>query len=315
MNRKTTNQEKLDARLAAALRIARIIRRVNIAASVLGALIVFAVIQPGTVRAAWAKIASIMRIESDVPPVALNDLPAGFVEQIDALPPQQQAEVLMQRSIDHSPAAALLVPRYSKAWLGKVSLNPELTGVLGTALNEDDLRVRAAAIEVYLAANKVPKTPRGAIQLSHVIDTNPAGRPWALWMLGALGNRGIEPDKAFAKLVNHLHDSDEQTRYWTVEGLAQLGTDGTVDPLLDAFRNDSSAEVRQRAASSLARTGMLSGRQRLNAVPSLIEMAEDPALDPSAKNWVFQALADITGERLGHDPTEWRDWWFMHQQR
>jgi hypothetical protein len=44
-------------------------------------------------------------------------------------------------------------------------------------------------------------------------------------------------------------------------------------------------------------------------------MAEDPALDPSAKNWVFQALADITGERLGHDPTEWRDWWFTHQQR
>ncbi len=293
----------------------RIIRRVNISASVIGALIVFAVIQPGTVRAAWARIAIIMRLDRDVSAVALNDLPAGFVEEIDSLPAQQQAEALMQRSIDHSPAAALLVPRYSKAWLGKVSLTPELTGVLGTALNEDDLRVRAAALEVYLAANRVPKTSRGAIQLSRVIDANPAGRPWALWMIGALGNRGIEPDKALAKLVNHLHDSDEQTRYWTVEGLAQLGTDGTVDPLLDAFRNDSSADVRQRAASSLARTGMLSGRQRLNAVPSLIEMAEDPALDPSAKNWVYQALADITGERLGHDPTVWRDWWFAHQQR
>jgi hypothetical protein len=315
MNREITTQEKLDARMASALRTSRAIRRVNIAASVLGALIVFAVIQPGTVRAAWARIASIMRLDSEVPPVALNDLPAGYVEQIDSLPAQQQAEALMQRSIDHSPAAALLVPRYSRAWLGKVSLTPELTGVLGTALNEDDLHVRAAALEVYLAANKVPKTPRGAIQLSRVIDNNPAGRPWALWMIGALGNRGIEPDKALAKLVIYLHDSDEQTRYWTVEGLAQLGTDGTVDPLLDAFRNDSSAGVRQRAASSLARTGMLSGRQRLNAVPSLIEMAEDPALDPSAKNWVFQALADITGEKLGHDPTEWRDWWFARRQR
>jgi HEAT repeat protein len=315
MKRTQRAQENLDERMAAAIRIALIIRRINIVASVVGALVVFAVVQPGTVRAAWAKLASIMRLESTAPHVALSDLPPGFFEQIDSLPAQAQVEALMQKSIDHSPAAALLVPRYSKAWLGKVSLTPELSGVLSTALNEDDLRVRGAALEVYLAANSIPKTPPSAQHLSQVIDSNPAGRPWALWMIGALGNRGIEPDRALSKLVTHLHDTDQQTRYWAVEGLAQLGTDGTVDPLLDAFRNDASAEVRQRAASSLAHTGMLSPRQRLNAVPSLIEMAQDPALDSSAKNWVYQTLADITGEQLGHDPVEWREWWFAHQQR
>ena len=303
------------ARTASPLRAKHAVRRLKLAATLLGALVVFAVIQPGTLRAAWARIASIMGMDNSQPPVTLNDLPPDFIPRIDALAAQQQAEFLMQQSIDHSPAAALLVPRYSKAWLGKVSLTPELTGTLGTALNANDLRVRAAAIEVYLAANKVPKTASSAQHLSRVIDTNPAGRPWALWMLGALGNRGIEPEKALGKLSNYIHDSDEQTRYWTVEGLAQLGTDGTVAPLLDAFRNDPSADIRERAASSIAHTGMLDRRQRFTAVPSLIEMAQDPALSSSAKNWVYQALADITNERLGHDPTVWREWWFAHQQR
>jgi HEAT repeat protein len=315
MNFVKPTQTAIRVRTAATLRARHAVRRLKLAVILLGALIVFAVIQPGTLRAAWARIASIMGMDNNQPPVTLNDLPPDFTPKIDSLAAQQQAEFLMQQSIDHSPAAALLVPRYSKAWLGKVSLTPELTGTLGTALNANDLRVRAAAIEVYLAANKVPKTASSAQHLSRVIDTNPAGRPWALWMLGALGNRGIEPEKALGKLSNYIHDSDEQTRFWTVEGLAQLGTDGTVAPLLDAFRNDPSPNVRERAASSIAHTGMLDRRQRLSAVPSLIEMAQDPALSSSAKNWVYQALADITNERLGHDPTVWREWWFAHQQR
>ena len=314
MNRETKTHP-LPRTGALAPRMDRLAHVLHSMAIVLVGLIVFAVVQPAAVRAAWARIASMIGIESPLPPVTLSDLPPDFISKIDSLGAQQQAEILMQESIDHSPAAALLVPRYSRAWLGKVSLTPELTGTLSTAINASDLRVRAAALEVYLAANKIPKTQRSALRLSQMIDTNPAVRPWALWMLGALGNRGVEPDKAFSKLANYVHDPSEQTRYWAVEGLAQLGSQDTVAPLLDVFRNDPSVQVRGRAASSVARTGMLNRRDRLTAVPSLIEMAEDPALDSAAKNWVYQALADITGEPLGHDAAVWREWWFTHQQR
>ena len=38
-------------------------------------------------------------------------------------------------------------------------------------------------------------------------------------------------------------------------------------------------------------------------------MADDPEVDDQTHAWVFQALADISGERLGYDIADWRDWW------
>jgi hypothetical protein len=43
-------------------------------------------------------------------------------------------------------------------------------------------------------------------------------------------------------------------------------------------------------------------------------MAEDPALSSASKEWVYQVLADITHEPLGHNAATWREWWFAHQQ-
>ncbi|MFZ0637863.1 MAG: HEAT repeat domain-containing protein [Candidatus Acidiferrales bacterium] len=290
-------------------------RRLKIFASAFGALVVFTLVQGATVRAAWAKIASIIQLDSDTAATSPAQISAYSSADLAAMPAQQQAELLMQESINHNDGAANLVPQYTDLWTGKLTLTPELSGTLGTALNANDLHVRADALEVYLAAYKIPKTRQGAQQLTKTIANDPKARPWALWMLGALGNRGIEPDRALAILSNYLHDPDEQTRYWAVEGLAHLGTYGTIAPLLDAFRNDPSAEVRERAAGSLAQTGMLNPQQRMNAVPPLIEMAADPSLDATEKSWIYQALSEITGERLGHDPIAWRNWWVEHQPR
>jgi HEAT repeat protein len=174
-----------------------------------------------------------------------------------------------------------------------LKLTPELTGTLQTALNDHDLRARTAALEVYLAVYNVPKTARSAAHLREVARHDPKGRNWAVWMLGALGNRGIEPEAALATLLSHIHDGDEQTRYWTIEGLAHLGTDATIAPLLDAFRNDPAKQVRERAASSLAESGMLTHEQRMSAVPKLMAITEDNSASETTKQWAYQALAAI----------------------
>jgi hypothetical protein len=54
---------------------------------------------------------------------------------------------------------------------------------------------------------------------------------------------------------------------------------------------------------------MLSAGQRLTAVPRLLDYAEESALDADTRKWVFQALRDITGQTLPHDPVAWRTWY------
>jgi HEAT repeat protein len=98
-------------------------------------------------------------------------------------------------------------------------------------------------------------------------------------------------------------------RYWAVEGLAYLGTDDAIEPLLQVLRDDPSKMIRERAACGLAQSGMLSADQRKTAVPRLLDYAEDMSLDEETRKWVFQALRDITGQSLQHDPSTWRAWY------
>jgi hypothetical protein len=131
-------------------------------------------------------------------------------------------------------------------------------------------------------------------------------------MVGGLGNRGIEPDHAFSILENYLHDPDEMTRFWAVEGMALLGSDNTIQPLLDTFRSDPSPKVRERAACSLAQSGMLTKEQRMTAVPSIINFLDDASVDAPTRGWAVQALNDITAASLGNDANAWRNWWAQH---
>jgi HEAT repeat protein len=109
--------------------------------------------------------------------------------------------------------------------------------------------------------------------------------------------------------MTSVHDPNENIRYWTVEGLAYLGTDEVVTPLLDVFHDDPSPMIRERAACGLSQSGMLSERQRRTAVPRLLDFAEDWSLDADTRKWVFQALRDITGQTLPHDASAWRQWY------
>ena len=234
------------------------------------------------------------------------------IEELATLRPQQQAERLVERAINHYSGALELIDRYVESWYGQLDLQGRLSGSLNTAMNSNDLRVRGAALDIYLAGYSLSKRSETAETLIRQIQDEPASRPWALFMLGALGNRGIETYRAFTTLMDHRHDPDEQTRYWAIEGLSMLGTNETLAPLLDAFRNDPSPLVRERGGCSLAQSGMLTRAQRLHAIPELLKMTDDDALDAATRGWVFQALRDITGVSLGADSSTWRAWWSQH---
>jgi HEAT repeat protein len=277
-------------------------------------LIFLAAAIPAPIRAAWDEFSFRMQLPQSEPQSASpGKLSDHEIEELANLPAQQQAERLLERAVNHYDGALELIGKSVDNWFGQLELQGQLPSLLTTALNSNDLHVRAAALEIELAAYNLPKRADSADTLIERIRREPSARPWALWMLGVLGNRGVETRRAFVTLMDHRHDPDEQTRYWTVEGLSLLGTDETVAPLLEAFRSDPSPLVRERGGCGLAQSGMLIREQRLRAVPDLLKMTDDKTLDDSTRGWVFQALRDITGASIAADAAAWRAWWAQHR--
>jgi hypothetical protein len=267
----------------------------------------------GTARAAWEQIAVFLSLRGKPEPVSANVLSEHELENLDAMSPQQQATLLLERSINHFRGANEQIEFRVDRWRGKITLDERLNGLFTTALNSDDLRVRAAAIEVDIAARNLEKTLATVDRLEPAARTGEQGpRANALWDLGLIGNRGVAPERVARILLDSIHDPNENVRYWAVEGLAYLGTDETISPLLDVFHDDPSPLIRERAACSLAQSGMLSASQRRTAIPRLLDYSEDASLDAETRKWVFQALRDITGQNLPHDPAAWRRWWHSH---
>ena len=270
-------------------------------------------LRPSNVQAAWAELEKIIGLKSQPLPASPAILSEHEIEDLGSQPPQQQAELLLERSVSHYSGAIELLSERVGGWCGQLKRTPRLLSLLETAMNSNDLRVRAAAIEVYLALDNIPKAPDNiSIVLVPRLGEGGASRYWALWMVGGLGNRGIEPDHAFSILDDYLRDPDEMTRYWAVEGMAMLGSDNTIQPLLDVFHSDPSPKVRERAACSLAQSGMLTKDQRMTAVPKIIDFLDDASVDASTRGWAVQALNDITTAGLGPDPAAWRNWWAQH---
>jgi hypothetical protein len=259
--------------------------------------------------AAWREIAGMIGIEGE--PVAASPafISGHEVEQIETLEPQAQAERLLERAINHYDGAAGLIASYVDGWRGKIAMEGRLNGLFMTALNANDLRVRVAALELYLAAYDIGKTPEDLDKIMARGERQAEGRPHALFVVGLLGNRGADPRRALDYLLRFVGDPDVETRKWAVEGIAMLGTDDAIAPLLLVFRDDPDASIRERAGCGLAQSGMLTAKQRFTAIPDLLRMADDPQVDDQTHAWVFQALADISGERLGYDIRDWRDWW------
>ena len=271
--------------------------------------VVFAT-NPKTAHAAWEGIAQLIGLQGKPSPASANVLSEHEIENLDQMTPQSQATLLLERSINHYSGANEQIAARVDGWRGKIQLDQKLNSLFTTAINSDDLRVRAAGIEIDLAARDLEKNSATIDRLEPDARGGETGpRANALWDIGLLGNRGVEPQRAAEILLSSIHDNNVNVRYWAVEGLAYLGSEETINSLLEVLHDDPSPMIRERAACGLAQSGMLSQQQRRSAIPKLLEYAEDAGLDAQTRNWIFQALRDITGKNLPHDPAAWRSWY------
>ena len=268
----------------------------------------------GSLRAAWEPIARVIGLDAQRTPASANVLSEHEIEGLDEMAPQNQAELLLERSINHYQGANEQIASRVTGWRGKIELNDRLNHLFITAINSDDLTVRVAGIEIDIAARNLVKDGLTVDRLEPIAREGEQGpRVNAMWDLALIGNRGVERERIFDILMASLHDDNQNIRYWAVEGLAYLAVDASIEPLLAMFHDDASPTIRERAACGLAQSGMFSAAQRRTAIPRLLEFADDGALDDQTHAWVFQALRDITGQSLPRDARAWRDWYSRHK--
>ncbi len=230
---------------------------------------------------------------------------------LDEMKPQKQAEVLLERAVAHSDGAAVeQISSRVNGWRGKVEWNSQIASLTTAALNSNDIRVRESGVEVELAAYGLSKNAASAQYLLNAVESSDHSQKiWALWALGLMANRGVEAGRLTERLASYLKDSDEDLRRWAVEGLAVAGTDDAIPALLATMHDDPSAVVRERAACGLAESGMFTQEQRQTTIPTLLNYTDDPKLDEQTHGWAFQALGDITHQRLPRDSAAWRTWY------
>jgi len=256
----------------------------------------------GTARARWNRFE--FSAQHDSSAAAKDSV------QLDRMKPQKQAEALLELAVGRSDGAVEQISSRVDRWQGKVTWDPQIAKLTTAALNSSDLRVRESGIEVELAAYGLAKNSASLDYLLNTAESpDHAQKIWALWALGLIANRGVDTDRVVQVLAGHLNDADEDSRRWAVEGLALAGSSQSIDLLLRTMHDDTSASVRERAACGLAESGMFTPEQRYSAVPQLLNYTDDPALDAQTHAWAFQALSDITRERLGQDSAAWRSWY------
>jgi hypothetical protein len=230
--------------------------------------------------------------------------------QVDRMKPQKQAETLLELAVGHSQGAVEQISSRVDRWNGKVQWNSQIASLTTAALNSNDMRVRESGVEVELAAYGLTKNAASLEYLLKNVDSpDHSQKIWALWALGLMANRGVESERIAEVLTDHLKDDDPDSRRWAVEGLAVAGSDHAIAPLLATMHNDPSPLVRERAACSLAESGLFTPEQRMTAVPQLLNYTDDPSLDAQTQDWAFQALGDITHQRLPKDSAAWRRWY------
>lgn len=305
----------------------RYVRVVTLMAGIGFAVSVFSA---GGGNAVWRKFGKPLSLQNN----ALSSA-APSDRDLDRQKPQIQAEVLLERAVARSNGGAdqiaSQIAARTDAWRGKLKWDARLGELVTAALSSNDRSVRDSAIEVQLAAYGLAKSVPTVDALIRQADSSDhAQKIWAFWSLGLLANRGVETDRIIELLSAHLRNTGdvssdrnssdrtpdrnsnhnlEDARRWAVESLAVVGTTPTIAPLLQAMHDDPSPLVRERAAGSLAGSGTLSHDQRLIAVPQLIHYSDDPVLDEQTHAWAFQALGDITQQRLPNDSAAWRRWY------
>ena len=286
-------------------------RGLKVSGVVLAGVVAIAATQPTAVKAAFERLLGFIELGGEPVLASVPVISDHEIEELRLAAPQIQAERLMQRALNGYRGANELIEAELSNWHGRITMSGRLDGLFRVAIDSSNLRVRAAAIEIYLAAFAISKTPEQVAYHQEAIRQDPDNAPWHLWMLGFLANRDVEREGILVFLLPYLDDPAVELRHWAVEGLAFSGDESIVPHLLRVFHDDPSPVVRERAACSLAQSGMLTSEARQLAIPDLLDFTEDPVLDQRTRTWVYQALRDITGESLPNQSGAWRDWWWQ----
>ena len=270
-----------------------------------------------SLRALWLVCALSLTVPAARSQTTPQEVPAsaGILGQhelldIEQMPPQEQAERLLERAISRYQGALEQIDTRLPSWVeaskaGNLTYSKKLGSLIDIALNSSELPVRAASVELTLVSEGIEKQPAQARLFMDQIRSTSKDRSWRLWVLGLLANRGIETGQIRWFLLEYLHDPDVETRKWAVNSLSMLGTDDIIDPLLEVFGRDPSMEVRERAGCGLAEGGMMTREQRRKAIPGLLRLMDDATLNQETQAWVFQALTEISGQHFGTDRAAW----------
>ena len=235
------------------------------------------------------------------------------VERVLALPAQDQAEELLERSIEHDPKALELFEQNVESWVGHIRLTDRMKQLERRSEYSSDLRVRYANADIYLTLDGWQKNEQAADMLIERARSDAKYRAAAVYFLGMLAGRGVAYEKIHPVLLAYAkHDPDAYVRQWAVEGMRYLGKDEALEELFESFTQDPSNNVRDRAGCNISDCGNFTRAQRMRMVPKFLELASDPKTNAQMRSWSFLALHEITDQNLPADAQAWQTWYGQH---
>jgi hypothetical protein len=150
--------------------------RIRIACFVAAGVVVVSLLaNTASARTVWLQISRILSLHGDPEPASANVLSEHHIEALDSMSEQAQAEFLLERSINHYTGANDYIAKRVSRWRGKIRLDDRLDSLFRMAINSDDLRVRAAAIEVDIAARNLEKSVETVDRLEPIARTADQG--------------------------------------------------------------------------------------------------------------------------------------------
>jgi hypothetical protein len=234
-------------------------------------------------------------------------------ERVLALPAQEQAEELLERSIGHDPRALELFEQNVESWIGHIRLTDRMKQLERRSEFSSDLRVRYANADINLTLDGWQRNEQAVEMLIERARTDLHYRAAAVYFLGMLAGRGVAYDRIHPVLLEYAkHDPDANVRQWAVEGMRYLGKDEALDELFESFTQDRSNNVRDRAGCNLSDCGNFTRAQRMRIVPKFIDLAADAGTSAQMRAWSYMALREITDANVPGDAKAWRNWYDQH---
>src|SRR5260370_26120885 len=115
-------------------------KRLMFVLSVAAVMVLFAAALPAPIRAAWDEFALRIQLKSESQSASPAKLSDHQIEEIAALPAQQQPERLLERAVNHYDGALELIGKTVNNGTGQPAVHEQRSSRLTTPLNSNDLQ-------------------------------------------------------------------------------------------------------------------------------------------------------------------------------